>query len=166
VLLISAALLLVPVDYAALGAYGYLGVFLVTLLATGAIVLPVPYLVVIAQASLALDPILVALVAGLGSAIGESSGYLLGLAGRALAADAAWRRRAERWMARYGFVGVVALAFLPNPFFDATGAAAGALGYPWWRFTLAVLIGKTARFLLLGYGASAIAGPGLRWPGT
>ena len=37
---------------------------------------------------------------------------------------------------------------MPNPFFDAIGAAAGVLRYSIWKFALACFIGKTIKFLI------------------
>src|SRR5262249_24846635 len=65
---ISALILVAPIDYQALGNYGYLGVFLVTLITTGAFVLPIPYLAIIFKAATFLNPALVALVAGVAAA--------------------------------------------------------------------------------------------------
>jgi membrane protein YqaA with SNARE-associated domain len=146
---ITAVVLVAPIDYEALGSYGYLGVFLVTLITTGAFVLPVPYLAVIFKAATFLDPLAVALVAGLAAAIGELSGYLLGFGGRELLGRTRWERASERWMQRHGFLTISILAFIPNPVFDAAGIAAGALRYPAWRFALACFAGKTLKFILV-----------------
>lgn len=151
---LSTLALAVPIDVDRIGDYGYLGVFLITLITTGAFVLPIPYLAVIFRAGTFLNPVAVALVAGLAAAGGELTGYLLGYSGRELVAGNRWRLAAERWMARYGFASIVFLSFIPNPFFDAAGIAAGALRYPAWRFALACFLGKTAKFLLVALGGA------------
>ena len=151
---ITAVLLVAPVDYEALGSYGYLGVFLVTLITTAAFVLPVPYLAFIFKAGSVLDPLAVALVAGVAAALGELTGYLLGLSGRDLIGRTRWERGAEHWMRRHGFLTVSLLAFIPTPVFDAAGIAAGALRYPAWRFAMACFVGKTLKFILIAaFGA-------------
>ena len=62
-------------------------------------------------------------------------------------------RRAAGWvdwlMARYGFVTLLVLAGVPNPLFEFAGITAGAVRMNFWRFLLAVAIGKTARVVLL-----------------
>ena len=146
---ITALVLVAPVDYEALGNYGYLGVFLITLITTGAFVLPVPYLAVIFKAGTFLDPVLVALVAGVAAAIGELTGYLVGASSRELLGHSRWERASERWMQRHGFLTITVLAFIPNPAFDAAGIAAGALRYAAWRFALACFVGKAAKFLAI-----------------
>lgn len=145
----SLGLLLLPIPYAAIGDYGYLGVFLITLLATGAVVAPVPYLAAIVIAGSFLNPLGVAVVAGVASAIGELTGYGAGRAGRLLLPDTRWRRALERAMSRFGAVVVFAAALVPNPLFDAVGLTAGAARVPIFVFLLACFLGKTLRFWAL-----------------
>lgn len=146
---LSAACLVVPIDAEALGNAGYAGVFVLTLVTTGALVLPIPYLAVIAKAATLLDPVTVAVVAGVAAALGELSGYVLGQTGRALLGEQIWMTRLRGWMARHGFITVTVAAFIPNPAFDAVGILAGALGYRAWRFCAACFVGKTAKFLII-----------------
>jgi membrane protein YqaA with SNARE-associated domain len=149
VLGLSIGLVVAPIDYKALGNYGYLGVFVVTLLATGAIVVPVPYLALVVVAGSFLNPILVALVAGVAAALGELTGYLLGYTGRSLLPQARWYALLTRGVARFGGPIILVAAAVPNPFFDAVGAVAGATRMPVWLFLLACFLGKTLRFWLL-----------------
>src|SRR5262245_24674801 len=93
VIALSAACLLVPIDVQVLEQAGYAGVFVITLLTTGALVLPVPYLAVIARAATVLDPVTLALVAGVAAALGELTGYILGRSGRSLVPDHPWARK-------------------------------------------------------------------------
>ena len=155
-LLLSATILLAPIDLESAGAYGYAGLFLITLLTTGSFVLPIPYLAVVFKAGTLLDPLGVALVAGLAAAIGELSGYLLGYLGREAVGEHRWRRRAERWIGRHGFLTTAVLSFVPNPVFDAAGVAAGALRYPVWKFTAACFVGKAAKFLVIAAWGHAL----------
>jgi membrane protein YqaA with SNARE-associated domain len=149
VLALSGALIFVPIDYKALGNYGYLGVFLVTLLATGAIVLPVPYLAMIVVAGSFLNPVLVALLAGAGAALGEMTGYLVGITGRSLMPKNRWYTWVEHGVVRYGGPVIFIAAVIPNPFFDAVGIIAGATRMPIWIFLVACFVGKAIRFLVL-----------------
>jgi uncharacterized membrane protein YdjX (TVP38/TMEM64 family) len=103
-------------------------------------------------------PLLVGLVAGLGDAIGEFSGYGLGYAG----ADALRNRRIystfEGWMQRNGMLTIFLLCTFPNPFFDLVGAAAGSTRMPAKRFFIATLGGKIVKDLFLAYGGTFSAG--------
>jgi membrane protein YqaA with SNARE-associated domain len=148
-LVLSATLIVAPIDYKALGDYGYLGVFLVTLLATAAIVVPVPYLALILVAGSFLNPVLVAVVAGVAAALGEMTGYFVGYSGRSLLPQTHWYRMLERGVTRFGSLIVFVAAAIPNPFFDAVGAIAGATRMPIWQFLLICFLGKTLRFFVL-----------------
>ena len=149
VVALSAGLVFVPIDYKALGNYGYLGVFVVTLLATGAIVLPVPYLALILVAGTFLNPVLVALVAGVAAALGETTGYLVGYTGRSFLPRSRWYCMLERGVTRFGGPVIFVAAAIPNPFFDAVGIIAGATRMPLWLFWITCFVGKTIRFWLI-----------------
>jgi len=63
--------------------FGYFGVFIISVIGTMAIVIPIPYTVVILLLGMeGWDPLLLTISGGLGSAIGEFAGYLLGYYGR------------------------------------------------------------------------------------
>jgi len=162
VLVFSAALVFVPIDWKMFGEYGgYLGIFLVTLLATGAIILPVPYLglIVNAGASPYLNPLLVALIAGVAAALGELTGYLVGYTGRALLPRNRWWDMVHRGVTRFGGPVIFVAAAIPNPFFDAVGIVAGATRLSIWLFLGACFLGKAIRFfLLVKLGQSLLGG--------
>jgi membrane protein YqaA with SNARE-associated domain len=145
---LSAVIIWAPVDYKALGNYGYLGVFIITLLATASLVLPVPYLGVIIVAGSFLNPFLVAIVAGLASALGELTGYILGTTGRSLLPDHPLVGKLERGMNRFGPAIIFGAAVIPNPFFDAVGLLAGASRLPVLAFLVPCFVGKTIRLWL------------------
>src|SRR5215210_5513854 len=137
-----------PIDWEKVGAWGYVGVFFVTFIATASFILPIPYLLIVARAGIYLDPLLLTLVAGLAGALGELTGYVVGVTGRDLIARGKWYDKANHLMVTYGFWCVAFFAFVPNPFFDAIGFAAGVLRYPLWKFVLACFLGKSLKFLL------------------
>src|SRR5437762_14365337 len=89
----SVAVYLLPLGSAELVPLSYLAVFVSTLVAGMAIMVPGVNVVVLV-AGRSLDPFLVALVAGFGSALGESTGYAGGRATRSLVSD---RRLDSRW---------------------------------------------------------------------
>ncbi|MGE3268921.1 MAG: YqaA family protein [Chloroflexota bacterium] len=150
----SGLFLFFPIDWEKVGNWGYVGVFVVTFIATASFILPIPYLFIVARAALYLDPIGVTLVAGLAGALGEMTGYVLGASGRTLIPQGKLFEKANYWMIEYGFLCVVFFAFIPNPIFDAIGFAAGVLRYPAWKFILACFIGKSMKF-----GLAAFSGP-------
>ncbi len=66
------------------GQYSYIGVFLITLISSATILFPAPGWAVVIGLSTTLDPVLLGIAAGLGSGIGEITGYLLGAGSRNL----------------------------------------------------------------------------------
>ncbi|MBI4491412.1 MAG: VTT domain-containing protein [Chloroflexi bacterium] len=148
-LALSGSVLLLPQEFERLGELGYVGVFLVTLVASGGLILPLPYLATIFVAARSLDPVAVALVAATAGALGELTGWALGASGRMLVEDRGWLKRLAAWRGRRAFLAIVVASAIPNPAFDLIGMAAGAVGVPAWRFTLATFLGKSLRFLLI-----------------
>jgi membrane protein YqaA with SNARE-associated domain len=150
------------IDYRIFGAYAYLGVFIVTLIANATTIVPVPYITIVACIAGQSDNlVLVALAGALGSALGESVAFFIGRSGRAIAEETrfyGWVKRQMRhpWRA---FAVLFGLAAPINPAFDIAGLAAGALGVPYWLFFTAVFLGRLIRFWL-------IALAGAQWCGT
>ena len=154
-LLVTAAnigIYFLKIDYRIFGAYAYLGVFIVTLIANATTIVPVPYITIVACIAGQSDSlVLVALAGALGSALGESVAFFIGRSGRAIAEETrfyTWvsRQMQHPWRA---FVVLFALAAPINPAFDIAGLAAGALGVPYWMFFAAVFLGRMIRFGLL-----------------
>jgi len=135
---------------------GYLGVFLVSILANATIILPLPGVVFTSAMGVVYDPMLVAIAAGTGAALGELTGYLAGFSGRFVIARQDWYDRVVSWMSRYGNLTVLLLAFIPNPLFDLAGIAAGVLKMPVPRFLLWCTIGKILKMLLFAYGGNTL----------
>lgn len=133
---------------------GYPGVFLISMLAGGSMVFPVPSQAAILAAGAVLNPLLVGISAGLGNATGEFTGYLAGYGGREVFSGTRqgkrWRQL-EDWLRRRGFFGLVVFAAIPNPIFDVAGLLAGSLGYPPSRFWLACAIGNSIKYTTLAY---------------
>ncbi len=161
-LLVVALLLARSMDPEKMRAYGYFGVFVFSLVTSATLVLPAPTFAGVVAGSTFLNPILVGLTAGAAMALGESTGYLVGRAARAVAPDAlharGWTGRINRLVQRHGAVGLAVVAFVPNPFFDVAGLAAGALRMRFLTFLLAVGIGKTARAVLLALATAGSVG--------
>ena len=129
--------------------FGYLGAFLISLITTATIILPVPGIVMTVGLGAVYDPVLIGLAAGAGSALGEITGYMAGFSGQVVFENSRIYMRLERWMMRRGAIVILVLSFVPNPFFDLAGAAAGVLRYPLWRFLLFCFVGKTLRYILV-----------------
>ncbi len=150
-ILIGLLVLLFQNEIAALGDLGYVGVFLALFLSAATIIFPAPgwVAVITAVTLLGLNPYLVGIVAGVGSGLGEITGYMVGNGATGLSS-----RKFNEYkeaIKKYGSVAIFLLAFLPNPFFDVAGLLAGALKIPVWKFLLACVAGRTFRYVLLAY---------------
>lgn len=132
------------------GRWGYAGAFVISLVASASIILPIPGLAVAMAMGTALDPLMLGVVTGIASAIGEISGYLAGAGGRILIAkdQTSHYARLERWTRKYGAFGIFVVAALPFPFFDLAGIAAGAIRLPFWQFLVATALGKTIKYIV------------------
>jgi membrane protein YqaA with SNARE-associated domain len=154
VLGLSLGIYLLRDRFAAWGALGYPGVFLVSLLGNATIILPAPSLALVFAMGSALPPLLVGLSAGIGEALGELTGYAAGFGGRAAIENQRAYDRLAAWMQRRGSVTVFVLSVIPNPFFDLAGIAAGTLRYPVWRFLLFCWLGKTIKTTAIAWAGA------------
>lgn len=147
--------------------YGYAGIFLANFLANATAFVPVPGLSAIGQALVVKgaerlwDPGVVVAAAS-AMTLAESTAYGLGALGRGIIEEhetpirgrpGRLMQHAARWvdwlMARYGFPTLLVLSAIPNPFFEFAGITAGAVRMNFFRFLVAVGIGKTVRVILL-----------------
>jgi uncharacterized membrane protein YdjX (TVP38/TMEM64 family) len=135
----------------ALGAYGYLGVFLISIITCSSIVVPVPGWILVATLGAILNPILVGVVSGIGGTIGEMTGYLLGYGGRLAVENTGIYARMVYWMKRWGSATIFVLALIPNPFFDLAGITAGLLRFPIWKFLLYGAAGRIPKNIFFAY---------------
>jgi len=139
--------------------YGYPGVFLVSLIGNATLILPAPSYAVVFAVGGALNPVAVGIIAGLGAALGELTGYLAGVGGRAVVEDRALYHRLEtRMHSKGGLVVIFLLALIPNPAFDIGGIVAGTLRMPVWQFVLAAWAGKSIRFMLVAFSGQFLLG--------
>ncbi|NYZ76789.1 DedA family protein [Candidatus Micrarchaeota archaeon] len=129
--------------------FGYAGVFVISLLSAATIFFPAPgWAAVIAMGGV-LNPYLVGIAAGVGSGIGEITGYMVGN-GITELSDA--RLEGQKKMIRkYGSGIIFLLAFIPNPLFDVAGLAAGAMKMNVLKFIALCILGRTIRYILLAH---------------
>jgi len=167
-----------PINFSQFAKYGYIGVFLASLLGSAPLFFPIPHpATVFAGGVLLFNPIGVAIAGGVGGAIGETMGYIAGLGGKVISKDE-WvgglkgflRRlvglaidQITEWFSRYPRITIFVLALIPNPLFDAAGIVAGFNRYNIRKFFIATLLGKTLRSFFLSYlGFISIQGGGMK----
>jgi len=141
--------------------FGYLGVFLISLIGAVSIIYPIPYTLVILLmgASGAFNPFLVAISGGFGSAIGEFFGYALGYYGRALVSKE--RQRKMNYMVkvldRYGPWAIFVFALTPLPD-DLLFIPLGMMHYKFIKAFIPCLLGKLSMCFILVYGGQLFKG--------
>jgi uncharacterized membrane protein YdjX (TVP38/TMEM64 family) len=136
--------------------YGYVGLFLISILVSSSIVIPVPGMFIVAAMGAVLNPVLVGIVSAAGGTIGEMTGYMLGYGGRIAVHESPMYCRIEGWMKKWGSVTIFLLALIPNPFFDIAGAAAGVLRFPVWKFLVAGFAGRLPKQIGFAFGGVII----------
>lgn len=157
-LAVTAAIFFFRDQLALLAGYGYVGVFLISLLGNATVILPVPSLAVVFAGGGVLNPLLVGLVAGVGEPLGELTGYLAGYGGSVVVEDSPRYARVRGWMRNHGMLTIFVLSAIPNPLFDLAGISAGALRFPVLKFLLACWLGKTIKAVAIAYLGSYASG--------
>jgi membrane protein YqaA with SNARE-associated domain len=146
------AVFLAPIDYSAFTSFAYLGAFIVTLLANALIVIPIPYVPIVAHIGATAGlPWLVVVLGALGSVLGESVAFVAGRAELGLVSEQPIYKRLHRVTQRPLLAGVILFAFAlpPNPLFDVGGLAAGAVGMPYRVFFTAVFAARLIRLAII-----------------
>lgn len=132
--------------------YGYFGVFLISLIGALSIFFPIPYTVVIFILGQTYEPIWIAVAAGLGSTIGEFSGYLVGLGGRKIIAEK-YKKKMNllvKLFNKFGPLVVFIFALTPLPD-DLIFIPLGVMRYNIIRVFIPALIGKFFMNLIIAY---------------
>jgi membrane protein YqaA with SNARE-associated domain len=118
------------------------------------IFVPIPYTVVIfiLGGLETFDPFLIAVAAGIGSAIGEFSGYLLGVGGRKVIGDR-YKKRMDfitKLFKKYGSVAIFIFALTPLPD-DLLFIPLGVMRYSLLRAFIPAVLGKFFSNLIIAY---------------
>ena len=137
--------------------YGYPAVFLISLVGNATLILPAPFYIVVGAAGTTLDPLTVGIVAGLGAALGELTGYLAGASGKGSVEEKRHYKWLERHMKKSGPIVIFLLGAIPNFFFDIGGLLAGVTRMPVWQFILVAWAGKSVRMTIIALVGSYLA---------
>ena len=128
--------------------YGYLGIFLISIILNATVILPVGNILVIITLGATLpSAAVVGLIGGAGAAIGEMTGYMAGYSGRTIVQRQKTYIRLERWVRKWGVLAIFILSIVPL-FFDLAGIAAGALRLPVWKFLIACWLGRAILYIV------------------
>ena len=132
---------------------GYIGVFLTSFAGAVSIIVPIPYTLVILTLGMRMNPLLLAIAGGTGSAIGEFSGYVLGYYGRAIINEKLQRKMnfIMRVFERYGAITIFLFALTPLPD-DLLFIPLGILRYSFVKAFIPCFLGKMLMCSILAYG--------------
>jgi membrane protein YqaA with SNARE-associated domain len=133
------------------GLSGYLGVFGFSVLTNAILFLPSGRGVVMVAGAMVLNPLAVAVLTGIGGAIGELTGYALGRSTRKLVKNGKMPAWLNRVAARHMAITILVISIIPNPFVDAMGIVAGRFGYPVGRFLAYSMAGKVVQSIAFVY---------------
>lgn len=135
--------------------FGYLGVFFISFIGTMSIIVPIPYTLVILWLSMSgsMNPLLLTIAGGIGSGIGEFSGYALGYYGRTMISKK--RQRKMNYMVkilnRYGSIVIFLFALTPLPD-DLLFIPLGILRYSFIKAFIPCFLGKLLMCGILAFG--------------
>ncbi len=140
--------------------YGYLGIFIISLVGAASIFVPIPYTVVIftlgglkLNGSWVFEPVWIAVAAGVGSAFGEFSSYMLGFGGRK-AIGKRFKKKMDvitKVFNKSGPLLIFVFALTPLPD-DLLFIPLGVMRYNLVRAFIPALIGKFLMNLTVAYG--------------
>lgn len=134
--------------------YGYLGIFLISMLGALSIFVPIPYTVVIFTLGglQTFDPLWIAIAAGAGAAVGEFSGYLIGFGGRRVIGEK-YKKKMDfltKLFKKFGPIVIFVFALTPLPD-DLLFIPLGIMRYSLLRAFIPALIGKFVSNLIIAY---------------
>lgn len=129
--------------------WGMVGLFIGCFLANATVLLPAPSILLVCQFALIYNPLITALVGGLGAAIGEMVGYLAGQTGRQIIQS---KRNGKIISAfqKHPYLLVFLFSVIPWPLFDIIGVLSGASHLKWYRFLYTCWAGKVIKMLTYG----------------
>jgi len=130
---------------------GYMSAFVGSLLsaATGLVGIPFPAMILVYSLGSKLNPVLLGVIAGTGSAVGEMPGYLTGFGMRPMVTQWKLYKYIKAWMDNRGLLVVFWAAAIPNPIFDLASIAAGVARLPASQVFVTILLGRIVRMLIV-----------------
>ena len=134
--------------------YSYVGVFAISLIGAMSIIVPIPYTFIILTLGMeGMNPLILTVAGGLGSGVGEFSGYILGYYGRSVISEKQQRKMGYmiRIFDRYGPITIFLFALTPLPD-DLLFIPLGMLRYKFVKAFIPSVLGKTLMCAILAYG--------------
>ena len=130
--------------------YGYVGIFLFCLVSNISILIPMGAAVSVLAGRL-YNPLVVGILAALGSILGEILAYNVGSAGTVFMEHARWYETVKYYTTKNGFLTFFAVSSVPTPFFNFGAMMAGAVKYPLLQFLIASFSGNWLQYTALAF---------------
>jgi membrane protein YqaA with SNARE-associated domain len=148
-----------------LGQWSLPGLFVLSFLGSASVIAPAAALqaAIISLIAGIENHILAAVVAGVGSGIGEISGYIVGQGSEKIlkTKDKTARyilKLQKDFLKKHALVGIFVLSVIPNPFFDIAGIMAGMMKVKVDQFLILSIAGRIVRYVVIGHlGLHAIS---------
>ena len=133
--------------------YGYIGCFIINIVASATVVAPALNLPVTFTLGGILNPTIIGAVAGLGEAIGVVSAYLIGYGGKGFLQgnDSSLYTRFSNILHRHGSKFIFAMASIINPIYYPFAVFLGMVRFGLTRFFLLTWAGRTIKDMALAY---------------
>ena len=148
----------------------YISILLICFFSNSTVLLPAPSSLVVIEYSLILNPVLVALCGGLGAALGEMTGFLVGYHSKKIINTNPKYRTTKviTWLKRkflnHPYLIVFIFSLIPFPVFDIVGIMAGATKLKPSLFFVNTLAGKIIKMLfyvIIAMNIAPLVGKGL-----
>lgn len=137
---------------------GLLGIFLINFLGSETIFAPSLAFFAVGFGGRVYNPILVAVLAASGSALGEVVSFVVGVSSRRVISIDNIKKRYKIFshfnkptFRKYAGGILLATSFFPNPLFDGIAILAGIVSYPLTKFYAYVFIGRFVRYLIIAW---------------
>lgn len=158
IFLLSTCLILTPLFFKnfllQVQTFGLAGIFLINFFSSATLFLPAPGILSVVVGGNIYNPFIVALLASLGSALGESVGFLFGYSSHKVInfeKHKLFYHLLSFTFKRYGVLMVFLFSLIPNPLFDGIGILAGLSGFSPRKFILVVFAGRLIRNIAISY---------------
>jgi membrane protein YqaA with SNARE-associated domain len=142
----------VKAGHTIVGKYGYVGLFVVCLIGSSSII-PIPFQIIVFSFGTVLNPLLVGIIAAVGSSLGTLISYLIGLGGKEILEKRYDKKLSDlkKKLKKYGiFLWLIIIYATPIPNVPF-GILSGVVRYDFKKFFLAVLIGELILNLALAF---------------
>ncbi len=144
--------------------WAYLGAFIISLVSSATVVLPAPGAAAIMLMARDFDPLILGVVSGIGTGLGSTTAYILGVASR----DAIGQNRFTTLMtrlfnSRLGPVLLFSANLIPFMPGDAVSAIAGAIRYPLLRYLAYMTTASVLKMIGLSLAGAYATDRLLQW---